>query len=247
MWEQHKGFNLLSERKSSKDHSSMSSGCSKATSKGLTKGSKSGNDASGFVSRLGFKFDVANFDINAVSPTSWWSHLINHEFIVNKMSLLARDQRQDAAGRSWVQLLLAIPSIHLSICLCLHSIRLCRLCNVVLPDWSRILIQFRECSNSRNKWQHGERWRWWWPTLCIVPMTRVSNCLCLSIALSLSSSITIHRSHFSTVISINTQFASRIERVDAHTHQCVCVRPISNGLAPRGPILPSVIGLVPAR
>jgi len=23
------------------------------------------------VSRLGFKFDVANFDINAVSPTSW--------------------------------------------------------------------------------------------------------------------------------------------------------------------------------
>lgn len=24
-----------------------------------------------FASKLGFKFDVANFDINAVSPTSW--------------------------------------------------------------------------------------------------------------------------------------------------------------------------------
>lgn len=34
------------------------------------KGDKS-SKGNNFVSRLGFKFDVANFDINAVSPTSW--------------------------------------------------------------------------------------------------------------------------------------------------------------------------------
>lgn len=37
-----------------------------------SKGDKQSERSNGnFVSRLGFKFDVANFDINAVSPTSW--------------------------------------------------------------------------------------------------------------------------------------------------------------------------------
>lgn len=39
-----------------------------SSSKGKGYFSSGGN---GLVSRLGFEFDVRNFDINAVSPTSW--------------------------------------------------------------------------------------------------------------------------------------------------------------------------------
>ena len=92
MWEQRKGlkFHMFGESSSdgtgSSSSSSSSSGGSsgskldtssgsQATSKGLALGTKQtgvGNKSGGgFVSRLGFKFEVANFDINAVSPTSW--------------------------------------------------------------------------------------------------------------------------------------------------------------------------------
>lgn len=37
----------------------------------LGKGSAGFKQNDGFVKKLGFKFDVANFDINAVSPQSW--------------------------------------------------------------------------------------------------------------------------------------------------------------------------------
>lgn len=41
------------------------------SSSGGSSSSSSWSSQKGLVSRLGFKFDVANFDINAVSPTSW--------------------------------------------------------------------------------------------------------------------------------------------------------------------------------
>ena len=48
--------------------SSSSGSSSSSSSSGIGgKDKRSGN----FVSRLGFKFDVANYDINAISPTSW--------------------------------------------------------------------------------------------------------------------------------------------------------------------------------
>lgn len=47
--------------------SSSSSSSSGSSSSGIGKDKRAGN----FVSRLGFKFDVANYDINAISPTSW--------------------------------------------------------------------------------------------------------------------------------------------------------------------------------
>lgn len=42
-----------------------------SSGKSLGGGSLASTKQKGFVSRLGFKIDVANFDINAVSPTSW--------------------------------------------------------------------------------------------------------------------------------------------------------------------------------
>lgn len=50
----------------SSSSSSSSSGSSSSKSKGIGNGARDG-----LVFKLGFKFDVANFDINAVSPTSW--------------------------------------------------------------------------------------------------------------------------------------------------------------------------------
>jgi len=88
MWEQ-QGFKAMftyhnhSDRSTSKGlGSSSSSSSSSGTSckggpmavgkKTKTTGDKQSERSNGnFVSRLGFKFDVANFDINAVSPTSW--------------------------------------------------------------------------------------------------------------------------------------------------------------------------------
>lgn len=52
--------------------SSLGSSSSSSSSKGSSSSSSKGLGKDGFVARLGFKFDVANFDINAVSPTSWW-------------------------------------------------------------------------------------------------------------------------------------------------------------------------------
>ena len=78
MWEQHESlkfrmFGNSSEKRrpstsglTSKGQNSSNS-CSSSSS---SKNSSTKKD-SGFVSRLGFRFDVANFDINAVSPTSW--------------------------------------------------------------------------------------------------------------------------------------------------------------------------------
>lgn len=52
--------------------SSGSSSGGSSSGKALGGGNSLGSTKQkGFVSRLGFKFDVANFDINAVSPTSW--------------------------------------------------------------------------------------------------------------------------------------------------------------------------------
>lgn len=64
-----KGKGLTSSSSSSSIGSTSStSSISSSSSSSCGKGDKSTGN---FVSRLGFKFDVANFDINAVSPTSW--------------------------------------------------------------------------------------------------------------------------------------------------------------------------------
>lgn len=62
------GFHMFEFRDSKSTLSAQDS----STSSGLGSGGLNANATQkGLVSRLGFKFDVANFDINAVSPTSW--------------------------------------------------------------------------------------------------------------------------------------------------------------------------------
>lgn len=84
MMEQRKinGFQMFAFRDSKSALSSQDSGTSKGLGGGLNGNGGSSSSSSsgggggwsnqkGLASRLGFKFDVANFDINAVSPTSW--------------------------------------------------------------------------------------------------------------------------------------------------------------------------------
>lgn len=94
MWEQQSEslkFKMFGNRSVDHHHTTSTSssskgalGSSSSSSSGLSSGSKSSSSSGGagigkdkrglgttFVSRLGFKFDVANYDINAISPTSW--------------------------------------------------------------------------------------------------------------------------------------------------------------------------------
>lgn len=90
MWEQRESlkFRMFGDRGVDHRHqTSTSSGSTngKGGSSSSSSSSKGGSSSSGggssngakdkkggnFVSRLGFKFDVANYDINAISPTSW--------------------------------------------------------------------------------------------------------------------------------------------------------------------------------
>lgn len=68
-WGQRRSSSSGGAGKSSTSSSSRQdqSAVTSSGSKGADGGYKNGN----FVSRLGFKFNVANFEINAVSPTSW--------------------------------------------------------------------------------------------------------------------------------------------------------------------------------
>lgn len=77
MWEQRSSssrFQIFARDSKSIGIDHHHSQASKSTSDGADSGDK-GRFASGLrdglASGFGFKFDVANFDINAVSPTSW--------------------------------------------------------------------------------------------------------------------------------------------------------------------------------
>jgi hypothetical protein len=76
MWEQRESLKSRMFGKSADHLFGTSSGPSSSSAPGASKkasaaGANRDKMTAGFVSRLGFKFDVANYDINAISPTSW--------------------------------------------------------------------------------------------------------------------------------------------------------------------------------